>query len=112
MRALMILELRRQRLVIMRLALVTAAIGALFYLAGKRTPTEMLAAMIGSSIGVVLVVPMGITRDKLEGTLDFICALPVDSRTIAASRIAAMAVLSIPWAVGIGVISMRVESPV
>ena len=112
MRALLMLELRRQRAVILRLAGLTVAIGVLFYLTGKRAPSEFLAAMIGSGIGVVLVVPMGIARDKLEGTLDFICALPVECRDIAASRLAAMAILSMPWAIGVGAISVALPSPV
>lgn len=111
MRSLMMLELRRQRAIVVRLAAVTVAIGVLFYLAGKRTPSELLAAMIGSSIGVVLIVPMGIARDKLEGTLDCICALPVEPRAIAASRLGATAILAIPWAIGVGVLSAALPSP-
>jgi hypothetical protein len=106
------LELRRQRAVITRLAALTIAIGGLFYLAGKNSPSELLAAMIGSSIGVVLIVPMGIARDKLEGTLDFICALPVEPREIAASRLVATALLALPWSMGVGALSMALRSPV
>jgi hypothetical protein len=111
MTALTMLELRRQRVVVARLAALTIAIGALFYVAGKRSPTELLAAMIGSSIGAVLVVPMGIARDKLEGTLDFIRALPIGARDIAASRLAAMAIVSVPWAVGVGGVFANLHLP-
>lgn len=104
-------ELRRERKVFLRLAALTVAISALFYLAGKRTAPELLAAMIGSGIGAVLIVPMGIARDKLEGTLDFICTLPVTPGVIAASRLAAMAVLAMPWAAGVGMLSVTLRVP-
>jgi hypothetical protein len=110
MKALLLLELRRQRAVATRMALLTIAIGLVFYLAGKRTPGDMLAILIGSSLGTVLIVPMGISRDKMEGTLEFICGLPVEAREIAYSRFAAMALVALPWAVGVGLLSPFVPS--
>lgn len=111
MRALLILELRRQRAVVFRLAGLTACVGVLFFLVGKRSPSDLLAAMIGTSLGAALIVPMGIARDKLEGTLEFLCGLPVEPRWIAASRLASMAVVSAPWSTGIAVLSLAVPTP-
>lgn len=95
------LELRRQGPIALKMALFTAVICAVFYAAGKRAPTDLLAAVLGSGLGAVLIVPMGISRDKLEGTLDFICGLPVEPRAIAASRFCAAAVFAAPWAAGV-----------
>ena len=105
MKPLLLLELRRQRRVAGRMALLTILVGVVFFIAGKRAPADFLAIVIGSSLGTVLIVPMGVARDKMEGTLDFICGLPVDARDIAASRFAAVAIFAIPWAASIGVVS-------
>jgi hypothetical protein len=98
-------ELRRQRPMVARMVLLTAVVCAVFFLAGKRTPADFLATLIGSSLGVVLIVPMGISRDKMEGSLDFLCGLPVEPRDLAASRFVAVAVLSMPWAITVGAAS-------
>jgi ABC-2 family transporter protein len=103
-RPLLILELRRQRSLLTRMVLLTVLVGIVFFLAGKHSPEDRLASILGCSIGVVLIVPMGISRDKMEGTLDFICGLPVEARDIAASRFIAVGLLAIPWAVGIGAV--------
>ncbi|MFI5233795.1 MAG: hypothetical protein ACHQSE_14950 [Gemmatimonadales bacterium] len=79
------LELRRQRPMVVKMAVLTAIVCGVFFAAGKRAPSDLLAVMMGSGLGAVLIVPMGISRDKMEGTLDFLCGLPVDPRAIAAS---------------------------
>src|ERR1019366_8109956 len=107
---LLLLELRRQRPMVLRMACLTVIVGLVFCVAGKPTPSDLLATLIGSSIGVVLIVPMGISRDKMEGSLDFLCGLPVESHAIAASRFIAVAVLSIPWAVGVGAVAFTVPT--
>jgi hypothetical protein len=111
-RPLVLLELRRQRALVVRMLSLTVLVGVVFFAAGKRTPESLLAALIGCSLGVVLIVPMGVSRDKMEGTLDFICGLPVKSRDIASSRFIAVALLAIPWALGIGALSIAVPAPV
>ena len=104
------LELRRQRSQVMRMALATLGICAVFVLAGKRQPSDQLALLLGSGIGVSLMIPMGIVRDKLEGTLDFICGLPVEPRDIAASRFIASAVLVAPWALAVGTLKFTMPA--
>lgn len=106
------LELKRQRPMLFRMVALTAIVCATFYLAGKRTPADFLATLIGSSLGVVLIVPMGISRDKMEGTLDFLCGLPVESQEIAASRFIAVAILSVPWAMGVGALSLALPASI
>ncbi len=103
--ALTILELRRHRPVLQRMMLLTAMVCIVFFALGKRSAVDQLAALIGCSIGVVLIVPLGIARDKMEGTLDFVCGLPVEARDIAASRFVAMSALASPWALCIGALS-------
>ena len=110
MMSLLRLELRRQRSMAVRLTGVTILICLVFYAAGKRTAVEMLALVVGSSLGTIMMVPMGIAREKMEGTLDFICGLPVEPRTIAASRFLAVAILPIPWVIAIGVTSVAVPT--
>jgi hypothetical protein len=107
---LLILELRRQRPMLVRMIGLTVAIGVVFFLAGKRTAADQLALVLGSGLGVVLIVPMGISRDKIEGTLELLCGLPVASRTIAASRLVAGALLSLPWAIGVGLLAFGLPS--
>lgn len=94
------------------MVILTVLVGLVFFLAGKRSPESLLAALIGCSLGVVLIVPMGISRDKMEGTLDFLCGLPVESRDIAASRLIAVALLAVPWAVGVGAFSVVVPTSI
>ncbi len=112
--ALLLLVLRRDRPQVARMVFVTFAICGLFYLAGKREASNQLAILLGSGLGIVLLVPMGIVRDKMEGTLEFICGLPVEPREIAASRFIAGALIAIPWAIAVGalVFSMRSNSSI
>jgi hypothetical protein len=110
MAALLMLELRRHRPMLQRMILLTATVCLVFFALGKRTAADQLAALLGCSIGVVLIVPLGIARDKTEGTLDFVCGLPVEARHIAASRFIALAALATPWALAIGVLSNAVPS--
>jgi hypothetical protein len=102
---LLVLELRRHRPMLQRMILLTAAVCIVFFVLGKRTPMDQLAALLGCSLGVALIVPLGIARDKMEGTLDFVCGLPVEARDIAASRFISVAALAVPWALAIGAVS-------
>lgn len=104
------LELRRERPMVVKMALLTMIVCGVFVLAGKRTASDVLATVLGSGIGAVLIVPMGISRDKMEGTLDFLCGLPVEPRAIAASRFAAMAVFATPWAAAAGGVSFALPA--
>ena len=106
MTPLLLLELRRHRPMLQRMILLTLAVCGVFFILGKRTPADQLAAILGSSLGVVMIVPLGIARDKMEGTLEFICGLPVKAVDIAASRLIAVAAFAVPWALGVGALSL------
>jgi hypothetical protein len=97
--ALLAVELRRQRRVTARLLLSTAVIAGVFWLAGKRGPDTGFAIALGMGFGAALIVPVGVTKDRLEGTLAFLTGLPTRPSTIAAARFAAVAVTTLPWAV-------------
>lgn len=97
--ALLTVELRRQRRVTARLFVSTAVIAAVFWLAGKRGPDTGFAIALGMGFGAALIVPVGVTKDRLEGTLAFLTGLPTRPSTIAAARFAAVAVTTLPWAV-------------
>jgi ABC-2 family transporter len=105
------LELRRQWPMTLRMAVLALVVCGVFFAAGKRTAADLFVTVLGTGLGAVLIVPMGISRDKMEGTLDFLCGLPVEPRAIATSRFVAMAVLAAPWAVAAGIVSIAL-SPV
>jgi hypothetical protein len=104
------LELRREWPMVVRMAVLTTIVCGVFFVAGKRTAADMLVTVLGTGLGATLIVPMGISRDKMEGTLDFLCGLPVEPRAIAASRFAAMAVAAAPWAVAAGIVSLALPA--
>ncbi len=99
------LELRRQWPMTLRMGVLAMFVCGVFFVAGKRTASDLFVTVLGTGLGAVLIVPMGISRDKMEGTLDFLCGLPVEPRALAASRFAAMAVLAAPWAAVAGMVS-------
>jgi hypothetical protein len=90
---------------LVRMIGLTILIGMVFAVAGKRASSDQMALMLGSGIGAALIVPIGIARDKMEGTLELLCGLPIAPRALAASRVAAGALLSLPWAAGAGVLA-------
>jgi hypothetical protein len=103
---LLLLELTRQRPMLLRMIGLTVFIGGVFFIAGKRTSADQMALVLGSGLGAALIVPIGIARDKMEGTLELLCGLPVEPRVIAASRITAGALLSLPWGAGAGLLAV------
>jgi hypothetical protein len=104
------LELRRQWPMALRMGVLALIVCGVFFAAGKRTAADLFVTVLGTGLGAVLIVPMGISRDKMEGTLDFLCGLPVEPRTIAASRFAAMTVLAAPWAIAAGAVSIALPA--
>ena len=109
-RPLLLLELRRQRSMLLRLAVVSLAACAMFFFIGKRTAYDQLAIVLGTSFGGFMLVPLGIARDKMEGTLEFLAGLPVEPATIVASRYGAMALFTLPWASAVGLLSVAVPA--
>lgn len=96
--ALLKVEVARQRRLALRLMGTTLAIAAVFWLAGKRDSTTVLAVALGTGLGAALIVPMGITKDRLDGALEFLAGLPTDAATIASARFATVVIVTLPWA--------------
>jgi len=82
----------------------------LFFVAGKRSPADHLAIFLGIGFGASLLVPLGIWRDRLEGTLDFLCGLPVEASSIAASRFIVVALGALPWSIGVAIAAARLPA--
>ncbi len=110
-RSLLKLELRRQRPLLLRMVGMSAMTAAIFFMLGKRSPADQLAILLGTSLGIVALVPAGITRDKMEGTLEFLIGLPVEPRAIVISRFIATALTAIPWAVLAGFLALTFPPP-
>jgi hypothetical protein len=103
--ALLAVELKRVRTVLVRLGVATPLGLGVFLLLGKGTPENFLAVVLGAGLGVAVAgVPSGVLRDKLDGTLEFFVRLPATPGTVAAARFAAAALTSLPWAVATGVV--------
>ncbi|MGD0991603.1 MAG: hypothetical protein ABR998_03960 [Gemmatimonadales bacterium] len=96
--ALLKVEVARQRRLALRLIGSTVALAAIFWLAGKRESGMFVAVALGTGFGAALIVPLGVTRDRLDGTLEFLSGLPASAATIAAARFAAVVIVTLPWA--------------
>jgi hypothetical protein len=97
--ALLAVELKRARPVLVRLGIATPLGLGVFLLLGKGTPQNLLAVVLGAGLGVAVAgVPSGVLRDKLDGTLEFFLRLPATPGTVVAARFAAAALASLPWA--------------
>lgn len=103
--ALLAVELRRARTLLVRLGVATPVGLGVFFLLGKGTPENLLAVVLGAGLGVAVAgVPSGVLRDKLDGTLEFFVRLPAAPGTVAGARFAAAALVSLPWAIATGVV--------
>ena len=97
--ALLKLELVRQRKFTLRLFGSTLFMGAVFCLLGQHGASSLLAVSLGAGIVMALIVPAGASRDKVEGTLEFLAALPTPPAAIATARLVAVVLTTLPWAV-------------
>ena len=89
------LELKRQRSLLQRTALVLgsgAAIGALLNLMDLRV---MAFVLVAAGMSPIVMGGMGVFQDKLEGTMEFLVNLPVSAAILVAGRFGAILVLAI-----------------
>lgn len=96
--ALLGLELKRVQRLVLRLLIATVGVAVLLAVAGQGDAGTLIAVCLGTGIGVALTVPMGVSRDKMEHTLEFLCGLPTAAATVAAAKFAAAALVVLPWA--------------
>ena len=94
--ALIALELRRIGPTVLRVQGAALVLAALFAVASSEPHENMLAVLLGTPIGVTLVAPMTVIRDKMEGTLEFLCSLPATAGELVTARFAAAALCILP----------------
>jgi hypothetical protein len=104
------LELKRQLPLLIRLLSVATLGCGLLYIMSKPEAGKLLAIAAGMSFGAVMLVPMGVVRDRHEGTLEFLSRLPIQPTALAASRIAAVAIVSLPFAILVGLASLGLSA--
>src|SRR5690606_22244095 len=109
--ALLWLETRRDGPLVLRLIGATIVVLGLFAAFGRATAENVVAIALGSGFGAVLIVPMTVSRDKLERTMDFLRSLPTTASEIAAARFAAAALSALPNAVLAGAALLVVDLP-
>jgi hypothetical protein len=100
--ALLLVELRRLMPLFRRLLAGSVALALLFVVTGRASLANMFGLAIGASVGYVMAVPLQMTRDKMERTLEFVAGLPVAPSSIAAAKFAAAAIFVVPAALQIG----------
>ena len=97
-RALTLLELRRMRGLMVRTCGLLAALVLVLQLAGMASPG--VVAFFYATIGLSFLVGIAtnVVRDRFDGGLEFVVSLPVSSGLVAAARLAACALVSLPAA--------------
>lgn len=107
------LELRRVAPTILRVQAAALVLAGLFMALAQNPAENILAVLVGTPIGVTMVTPMTIVRDRMEGTLEFLCNLPATATELAAARFAAAPLGLLPAVVlaGIGVGVLGMPSP-
>ena len=97
--ALISVELRRSAPLVARMAAMVVVVLLILSLTGHAGAENASAILIGSSIGYLVLVPTGVSRDKLDGALDFLCSLPTSPRTLVIARFAAVCAVVLPGAI-------------
>ena len=69
---------------------------------GKASGENVLAVIMGVTVATVIAIPLGVSRDKLEHTLEFLQSLPVTVSELVTARFAAAALSLLPGAVATG----------
>ena len=105
------MEVRRSAFLLGRLYLLGVVGLAFFFLIGKATNENILAVVMGVTLGASSVTPFAVMRDKLDRTLEFLLSLPVSVADLVTARFVAAAVGLVPGAVATGVAFALVAPP-
>ena len=105
------LEIRRAKALLGRLYLAGVAGLALFYVLRRATDENILAVVMGVTLGMTLTVPFAVMRDKLDRTLEFLLSLPVTVADLVAARFLAAAIGLLPGVIATGVALALVTPP-
>jgi len=95
-RRLISLEARRARPVVLQTTAMVAVAGVVLGLAGWLTPARAAWVLFAWSLAAPWSLPMSVMRDRLDGGLEFLQSLPLSSGKLAAARLLAAALFSLP----------------
>jgi len=98
--ALVLLELRRAAPVVVQTSRMGAGALVVLLLFGWQTPGRIAFVLGVMGLAGLWSVPMNVMRDKLEGGLEFLTALPVEPRVLAAARLLAVVIFALPAGAG------------
>ena len=104
-------EVRRSAFLLGRLYLLGVVGLAFFFLIGRATDENILAVVMGATLGAASVTPFAVMRDKLDRTMEFLLSLPVTAADLVTARFLAAAVGLVPGAVATGVAFALVAPP-
>ncbi len=105
LRALLAIDLRRAWPGSRTIGLVTVGAVGLLVLFGKTSVVNVLVVVLGAGLGMATAgPPMTVMRDKIDGSLEFLCTLPTSARMIAAAKFLTSAVTVLPWSLGTAII--------
>lgn len=85
--ALILLELRRAEPPVRRTAVLGAGVALLITIMGLATPGRMAFIFVVLGFTCITTAVLAVTRDKVDGGLEFLVSLPVDRATLAAARL-------------------------
>ena len=104
-------EIQRAKSLLGRLYIAGVAGLALFYVLGRATDENILAVVMGVTLGTTIMVPLAVMRDKLDRTLEFLLSLPVTVADLVAARFLAAAASLLPGAIASGATFALVTPP-
>ena len=96
-------EVRRSAFLLRRLYLLGVVGLAFFFFIGQATDENILAIVMGVTLGAASVIPFAVMRDRLDRTMEFLLSLPVTVADLVVARFLAVAVGLVPGAVATGV---------
>jgi ABC-type Na+ efflux pump permease subunit len=95
-RRLIALEARRARPVVVQTTLMAAVAGVVLGLVGWLTPARASWLLFAWSLAAPWSLPMSVMRDRLDGGLEFLQALPLSAGRLAAGRLLSAVLFSLP----------------
>ena len=104
-------EVRRSAFLVGRLYLLGVVALGFFFLIGKATDENIVAVVMGATLGAASVTPFAVMRDKLDRTMEFLLSLPVTVADLVTARFLAAAMGLAPGVVATGVTFALVAPP-
>lgn len=108
---LLALEVRRARPVVLQTTALAAVALVVLALVGWLTPPRAGWILVAWSLAAPWSLPMSVLRDRLDGGLEFLQALPVSAGRLAAARLLAAVAFALPAGVASAVAFSLVRAP-